>query len=91
MKMAMKDTELHIERDCFTYKITCTHRLTKDKLFELRKLGFLGYGQEMQILSKCDGTEEIVPEETKPSPRGPNYFPHTFYVYYVLDIVDSSD
>lgn len=46
---------------CYTassYRITSLSKLTAEKIQGLFNLGFIGYGQEFNVLSKCDGTEE---------------------------------
>jgi len=48
------------------YKVISRERLSKDTLHKLRDLGFLGFGQEFYINSKCDGSEE--PEIIEESP-----------------------
>lgn len=40
------------------YRITSIHQLTRDKIEALWDAGFIGMGQNMEINSKCDGTEE---------------------------------
>lgn len=74
-----------------SYKIVSRIKLDMEKLCYLRDMGLLGYGQEFRIHSKCDGTEEIVPQYTTVSPLGKDYAPLTYYVYEISNIVDSSD
>ncbi len=72
------------------FRILSTEKLSEEKIFALRDLGLLGYGQEFKILSHCDGTEVINPIETVPSLLGPAYADIKFFVYNVVDLVDSS-
>lgn len=73
-----------------SYRIVSRIRLSEQKIHEFRMLGFLGYGQEYRIMSPCNGSEQVDPKETMKSPLGADYFDLEFFVYEVLDLVDSS-
>lgn len=54
---------------CYTassYRIISLSKMTAEKLQGLFRLGFIGYGQEFEIISKCDGTEEPAGIESIP-------------------------
>lgn len=86
-----------------SYTVTSTDKLKRDTLNALRDAGFLGYGQEFYIHSKCDGTEEpagkdtvtckLVHERTGEvvgeEPENTSDF--FYYVYHCESRVDSSD
>lgn len=40
------------------FKVTSTEMLSADRLRKLFDAGFLGYGQEFQVKSRCDGKEK---------------------------------
>jgi hypothetical protein len=72
------------------YKVTSRRKLTSEDFGVLRNLlGFLGYGQEFNIYSVCDGTEK--PEYTLDSPYGKDYAKLNYWVYTCQSIADSSD
>lgn len=86
--------------------VTCTQKLSKDKLTQLRLAGALGaYGQEFYIHSQCDGDEEPAGYDEVPcidektgekalNPRTGKVYPNhrqPFFQYRVEHRVDSSD
>lgn len=86
------------------YRVTSLSKLTRERIDALRKAGFLGYGQEFSITSKCDGTElpagidEEQPLDESGNPRINHYTKQPcspvrqpYFIYNTEDRVDSSD
>jgi len=87
------------------YKITSTHRLSREQIIGLRNLHLLGSGQEFRINSQCDGKEEpagfdtVNMIDTKTGEiainrySGKQYEPvdEPYYEYQTETRVDSSD
>lgn len=89
------------------YKVTSTERLDEKRLRALRAGGFLGYGQDFIIKSKCDGTEPAADIEYLPcvekdeNGKIVNYDPHNPYTgkpyapsarpYFVYETEDRID
>jgi hypothetical protein len=83
--------------NAFYYEITSTRKLTCEQIHGLRKLGFLGYGQEFNVNSQCDGKEEPAGYDTVQCLENGEvvmtYKPlkEPYFVYHVENRVDSSD
>lgn len=86
------------------YKITSTRKLNSEMIKHLWDAGFLGYGQEFMIKSKCDGTEqpegvdvvESLNEDGSPQINPYSHKPYPpsknpYYCYNTEARVDSSD
>ena len=76
------------------FKITSTRKLSQKELDNLWRAGFLGYGQEFSVKSKCDGSEEPaghdrvvwIEEDTGEravNPYTQNLYDDHLYPYYV--------
>jgi len=86
------------------YTVTSTRQLSKEKITGLYNLGLLGYGQEFEIPSQCDGDEDpagidVIPcidDETGEVAINPysekEYEPANdpYFVYETVHRVDSS-
>ena len=89
------------------FTVTSRQKLSKEKIEKLADAGFLGYGQEFYIRSKCDGNEEpagtdkvqCVDENTGKQAMNPYSDPsmpypdyeENYYEYKIERRIDSGD
>jgi len=48
------------------FRVTSRVKISRERMLKLRDAGFLGFGQEFSILSKCDGSEQPAGHDSLP-------------------------
>ena len=99
----VKEANLGNCYNAYYYKIVTNNRMSRKTIVSLRELGLLGSGQEFKITSQCDGEEEPAGFDTvecinSDGTPAENYLgvpveprEEPYYVYHIMNRIDSSD